>query len=55
MSEDVLEIIDDEYWSDVDDDWRSLVCTDDMLTEAEYREYLDAWWAYEEEEDGRSE
>lgn len=53
MTDDVLDILDDEYWMDTDEEWRSLVCKDDILTAAEYREYLDAWWAYEDEEDER--
>lgn len=46
-----LSIVEDEYWHDLDDDWRGLVCTDNMVFEAEYREFLDAWWSYEYEEE----
>lgn len=51
MLDEMLDNLEDEYWNRVDEDWRDLVCTDDMLTEAEYREYLDAWWAYSDEDD----
>lgn len=51
MTDDLIERLEEEYWTDVDEDWRSLVCTDDRLTEHEYQEYLDAWWAYADEEE----
>ena len=50
MTDDMLDRLDDEYWMDTDDEWRGLVCTDNILTASEYRDYLDAWWAYSDEE-----
>lgn len=47
--DDILDRLDEEYWADVDEDWRSIVCTDDVLSEVEYRAYLEAWWDYEED------
>lgn len=42
-------LYDDEYWEDEDDNWRSLMCSDDeqMLTEHAFR---DAWWRYADTE-----
>jgi len=51
MTDDMLERMDEEYWLDTDEEWRELVCNDNILSASEYHEYLDAWWAYSYEED----
>jgi hypothetical protein len=46
----ILDRVQAEYLADVDDEWRALVCTDDVLFESEYREFVDAWWDYADAE-----
>jgi hypothetical protein len=46
----MLDLVQAEYLADVDDEWRALVCTDDVLLESEYREFVDAWWDYADAE-----
>jgi hypothetical protein len=49
MTEDILEALDAEYWDDMDEAWRSSVCTDD-LEPSVFVEFLDAWWVYNQED-----